>query len=219
MPTPPLLTDLTLLLLALSTPAALLSLVFAGINLRREGGTTFHIGGGFTKWMFWSVVFLTLPQLLSWFTSVGVNTPLPAGGISTPWLANFEADVANFVSNFVVARLVPTFAAFFVLRAILDTASGGHPLPSILAALFLLGMQTTFTMIQNFNTGTPFATADVLDSLWNHLVGTVMPIASVLALIGGILNFATHKPFMRNVGVALSLLCVSAIWRLVVAMM
>jgi Helix-turn-helix domain len=70
---------------------------------------------------------------------------------------------------------VPTLAAFFVLRAILDAASGQHPLPSILAAMFLLGTQTTYNLIQSYNTGTQYATVDVLDSLWNHLVGTVTP--------------------------------------------
>ena len=97
------------------------------------------------------------------------------------------------MTNFVVQRLVPTLAAFFVLRAILDAASGQHPLPSILAAMFLLGTQTTYNLIQSYNTGTQYATVDVLDSLWNHLVGTIMPIAAVLALVGAILNFATEN--------------------------
>jgi len=105
------------------------------------------------------------------------------------------------------------------LRAILDAASGDHPLPSILAAMFLLGTQTTYNLLKSYNTGTQYATADVLDSLWNHLVGTIMPIAAVLALVGAILNFATRKPFMRLVAVALALLTVSAIWKLLVSMM
>jgi hypothetical protein len=127
--------------------------------------------------------------------------------------------LAQFVTNFVVQRLVPTLAAFFVLRAILDAASGQHPLPSILASMFLLGTQTTYNLLQSYNTGTQYATVDVLDSLWNHLVGTVMPIAAVLSLVGAILNFATRKPFLRLVAVALALLTVSAIWRLLVSMM
>jgi len=114
---------------------------------------------------------------------------------------------------------VPTLAAFMVLRAILDAASGDHPLPSILAAMFLLGTQTTYNLLKSYNTGTQYATADVLDSLWNHLVGTIMPIAAVLALVGAILNFATRKPFMRLVAVALALLTVSAIWKLLISMM
>ena len=127
MPTPQLLNDVISLLLLLAPSAALVSLVLAGVNLRREGGTVFVIGGGFTKWMFWAVVFLTLQPLLTWFSSFGINMPLPAGGIRTPWLASIQSDVASFVTNFVVGRIVPTMAAFFVLRAILDTASGEHP--------------------------------------------------------------------------------------------
>ena len=216
---PQLLNDIISVLLLLAPSAALLSLVIAGISLRREGTVTFAIGGGFTKWMFWAVVFLTLQPLLSWFTSFGVPVPLPSGGISTGWLANLQGDMARFVTNFVVQRLVPNLAAYFVLRAILDAASGQHPLPSILAAMFLLGTQTTYNLLQSYNTGTQYATVDVLDSLWNHLVGTVMPIAAVLALVGAILNFATKKPFMRLVAVALALLTVSAIWKLLVSMM
>ena len=219
MQTPQLLNDTISVLLLLAPSAAILSLVIAGISLRREGTMTFAIGGGFTKWMFWAIVFLTLQPLLSWFTSFGVPVPLPGGAIATGWLASFQADLAQFVTNFVLGRLVPTLAAFFVLRAILDAASGQHPLPSILASMFLLGTQTTYNLLQSYNTGTQYATVDVLDSLWNHLVGTVMPIAAVLSLVGAILNFATHKPFLRQVAVALALLTVSAIWKLLVSMM
>ena len=78
MATPQLLNDLITVLLMLAPSAALLSLVLAGISLRREGTLTFAIGGGFTKWIFWAVVFLTLQPLLSWFPSFGVAAPLPA---------------------------------------------------------------------------------------------------------------------------------------------
>jgi hypothetical protein len=216
---PPLLNDVISLLLLLAPPAAFVSLVLAGMALRHDGSITFAIGGGFTKWMFWAVMFLTLQPLLTWFSSFGIAMPLATGGISTPWLANIQSDIASFVTKFIVGRIVPTLAAFFVLQAILDTACGEHPLPSIIAAMFLLGIQTTFSLIQGYDTQTQYATADVLDSLWNHLVGTIMPIAAVLALIGAILNFATRKPFMRLVAVALSLLCVSGIWQLLLAMM
>ena len=215
---PSLLNDVIALLLLLAAPAAFVSLVLAGMALRHDGSITF-VGGSFTKWMFWAVIFLTLQPLLMWFSSFGIAMPLATGGINTPWLANIQSDITSFVAKFIVGRIAPTLAAFFVLRAILDTASGDHPLPSIIAAMFLLGIQTTFSLIQGYNTQSQYATADVLDSLWNHLVGTVMPVAAVLALIGAILNFATCKPFMRLVAVALSLLCVSGIWQLLLAMM
>ena len=218
MAVPQLLNDIIQVLLKLAPPAALVALVLAGISLRREGGTTFLIGGSFTKWMFWAIVFVTLVPLVGWFSSFGVAAPLPGGGISSSWLSSFQSDVSNFVSSFVVGRLATTLAAYFVLRAILDTASGGHPLPSILAAMFLLGTQATYTLIQSYNTGTQYATADVLDGLWNYLAGTIMPIAAGLAIVGAIINFATRRPAMRLVAVALAMLCVSGIWKLVLAM-
>src|ERR1700741_2853820 len=157
MQTAQLLNDVISLLLLLAPSAAFVSLVLAGIALRHDGSTACGIGGGFTKWMFWAVVFLTLQPLLTWFSSFGIALPLPSGGISTPWLANIQADVASFVTKFVVGRIVPTLAAFFVLRAILDTAAGENPLASIIAAMFLLGTQTTFSMIQSYNTQTQYA--------------------------------------------------------------
>ncbi len=215
---PQLLNDIVQLLLQLAPAAAIVALVLAGISLRREGGTTFVIGGSFTKWMLWAAIFATLSPLLGWFTSFGVAAPVPSGGIGTSWLSSFQSDVSSFVTSFVVGRFVTTLAAYFVLRAILDTASGDHPLPSIVGAMFLLGTQATYSLIQGFNTATQFATVDVLDSLWTYLAGTIMPIVAGLAIVGSVINFATHRPAMRLIAVALAMLCVSGIWKLVLSM-
>jgi hypothetical protein len=218
MAVPQLLNDIVQLLLLLAPAAGVVALILAGISLRREGGTTFIVGGGFTKWMFWAAIFATLSPLLGWLTSFGIAAPVPSGGIGTSWLSSLQSDVSSFVTNFVVGRLVTTVAAYFVLRAILDTASGDHPLPSVLAAMFLLGTQSTYSLIQSFNTGTQFATVDVLDSLWTYLAETIMPIAAGFAIVGSVINFATRRPAMRLVAVALAMLCVSGIWKLVLAM-
>lgn len=215
---PQLLNDIIEVLLKLAPAASLVALVLAGVSLRREGGMTFLVAGSFAKWMFGAVAFITLGPLLGWFSSFGVATPMPGGGIGSSWLASFESDVTGFVANFVVGRVITTLAAFFVLRAILDAASGEHPLPSIIAAMFLLGAQATYSLLQSYNTGTPFATVDVLDGLWNYLAGTIMPIAAGLAIVGAIINFATRRPAMRLVAVALAMLCVSGIWKLVLSM-
>ena len=37
---------------------ALVCLLLAGVALRLEGGSTFSIGGNFTKWMLWCVIML-----------------------------------------------------------------------------------------------------------------------------------------------------------------
>lgn len=218
MAVPQLLNDIMQVLLQLAPAASVVALVLAGVSLRGEAGPTFVIGGSFTKWMFWAVLFLTLVPLVGWFSSFGVAAPLPSGGIGSSWLASFQSDVSSFVTNFIVGRMVTTLAAYFVLRAILDTTSGGHPLRSVLAAMFLLGTQATYSLIQGYNTGTQFATADVLDSLWNYVAGTIMPIAAGLAIVGAIINFATHRPAMRLVAVALAMLCVTGIWKLVLSM-
>ena len=199
MATPQLLSDFIRTMMLLAPSAAVLCLILGGISLRREGGPAAVVGGNFAKWMFWAIVFITLPGLISWFPSFGVPATLPSGGIGTGWMANLQSDLTNFMNNFVVTRLATSLAAFFVLRAILDTVEGGHPLPSILAAMFLLAVQTTLNLIKSYNSGGQFATANVLDSLWNYMAGTICPIAAGLAIVGAIWNFVTRRPLMPMV--------------------
>jgi hypothetical protein len=217
MATPQLLSDFIRTMMLLAPSAAVLCLILGGISLRREGGPAAVVGGNFAKWMFWAIVFITLPGLISWFPSFGVPATLPSGGIGTGWMANLQSDLTNFMNNFVVTRLATSLAAFFVLRAILDTVEGGHPLPSILAAMFLLAVQTTLNLIKSYNSGGQFATANVLDSLWNYMAGTICPIAAGLAIVGAIWNFVTRRPLMPMVGATLGLLtepeCHSSGWK------
>jgi hypothetical protein len=216
---PQLLKDVINVLLLLAPAAAVVCLVLAAISLRYEGGgITFVLGGGFTKWMFWCVIFLTLQPLLSWFSSFGVGVPVAGGGISAQWLASLQADLTNFINSFVLGKLVTTLAAYCVLRAILDAAAGEPFLGSVIAALFMLGAQTTLNLLSSWNSGTRYATIDVLNSAWNYLAGTIMPIAAGLAIVAAIFNFVTRRPMMRLVGVALGLLSVSGIWYLVLDM-
>jgi hypothetical protein len=219
MPIPELLRDLIRLLLNLAPLAAVGCLVLAGISLRREGGTNFIIGGGFTKWMFWAAAFVTLPQTLSFLAARGLGVPIPGGNVSTDWVSNIYSVVASFLEEMVLARLVPTVAAYFVIRAVLDAAEGNTPLKSVLTAMFLLAVSTTLDLMSSFNSGGEMALADVLDSLWNYLAGRIMPIAAGLAIIGAILNFAAARPWLRLVACSMAFLTVSALWRLVVAMM
>eukprot|EP00456_Euglypha_rotunda_P042260 TRINITY_DN32951_c0_g1_i1.p1 TRINITY_DN32951_c0_g1~~TRINITY_DN32951_c0_g1_i1.p1 ORF type:complete len:159 (+),score=26.70 TRINITY_DN32951_c0_g1_i1:75-551(+) len=136
---PTLLYDVMRVLLLLTGPAAFICLLNAGISLRKEGGTVFWIGGGFSKWMLWAVIFLGLEPTLSWFQFLGIPVFSPPGAaIGTPWLANVQQGLATFVNSFIVARVIPVAAAYFVVRAALDMASGAGPLPSLLSAMFLL---------------------------------------------------------------------------------
>ena len=74
---PPLLQDFVSLMLLLAPSAALICLVLAGLNFRRDVGGAAIIGGGFSRWIFWAVVFITIPGLISWFPSFGVAPSLP----------------------------------------------------------------------------------------------------------------------------------------------
>jgi hypothetical protein len=147
--------------------------------------------------------------------------PVPSspGAIGTSWLAGIYNDVSTFVGSFIVARLTIVLAAYFIIRAVIDSAHGGHPLASVLTAMFLLAIPATSDLIISLRTGGRFATAEILDGLWNYLAGRIMPVAAGLAVVAAIVNFATHRPAMRLVAAAIGFLTVSALWRLVQQMM
>jgi hypothetical protein len=215
---PQIIVDLLTLLFDMAVPAAICTMVLAGIALRQEGGVNFQTGGRFQRWILWSVIFLTLPQFLSWFAAQGITMPAQGGGIGSAWVANLQASFSGFVSNVVVAKLIPVLAAFCVLKAALDAAEGQSPLASIIAGLFLLSVSGTVQLMQSWNSGSEFATTDMLTSAWNFLAGTILPEAAGLAIVGAIFNYARHRPFMPLVGSGLAFLSVSAIWQLVQAM-
>jgi hypothetical protein len=215
---PQIIVDLLTLLFDMAVPAAICTMVLAGIALRQEGGVNFQTGGKFQRWVLWSVILLTLPQFLSWFAAQGITMPAQGGGISSAWVASLQASFSGFVTNVVVAKLIPVLAAFCVLKAALDAAEGQSPLASIIAGLFLLSVSGTVQLMQSWNSGSEFATTDMLTSVWNFLAGTIMPEAAGLAIVGAIFNYARHRPFMPLVGSGLAFLSVSAIWQLVRAM-
>lgn len=215
---PQIIVDLMKLLFDMAVPAAICTMVLAAIALRQEGGVNFQAGGKFQRWMLWSVILLTLPQFLSWFAAQGISLPAQGGNISSPWVMSVETSVSGFVSNVLVSKLIPILAAFCVLKAALDAADGQNPLGSVIAGIFLLSVSGTVQLMQSWNSGSEFATTDMLTSAWNFLAGTILPEAAGLAVVGAIFNYARHRPFMPLVGSGLAFLSVSGIWKLVQAM-
>ena len=215
---PPFLVSLLQLLFDLAVPGAMCTMLMAGLALRQEGGMNFEMGGRFQRWMLWTVILLTLPQFLAWFAAQGINLPPQGGAVSSSWLASMETTMTNFISQVVIARLVPVLAAFFVLKATLDAAQGHSPLGSIIAAIFLLSLSGTVRLMQGFNSGGTLATADMLQSLWSYVAGTILPEAAGLAVVGAIISYSRQLPFARLVFTALAFLSVSGIWKLVRAM-
>ena len=57
---PQIIVDLLTLLFDMAVPAAICTMVLAGIALRQEGGVNFQAGGRFQRWALWSVILLTL---------------------------------------------------------------------------------------------------------------------------------------------------------------
>jgi hypothetical protein len=218
MPVPQFLLDLLQMLLNLAVPAAFCTLAAVGVSLRHEGGTNFHVNGRVGKWVLWTVVFLTLPQLLSWIAAQGITVPSGGGPVGTSWLASMQSVFTNFVNQIVVAKLVPVLAAYFVLKATLDGAAGENPLASIVAALFLMSLSATMQLLQGWNSGGQYATTDMLTSLWNYIVGQIMPAAAGLACVGAVINFVRHRPWTRLVFAAISFLSVSGLLTLFQAM-
>jgi hypothetical protein len=215
---PQLLVDLMQLLFDMAVPAAMCTLVLAGLALRQESGVNFEVGGRFQRWMLWSVILLTLPQFLSWFAAQGINVPPQGAGIAGPWLRGIETSFTSFISDVVVGKLVPVLAAFFVVKAALDASQGSSPLGSVVSAIFLLSISGTAKLMQGFNSGGTLATVDMLASLWNYLAGTILPEAAGLAVVGAVINYSRKKPFMPLVFSALAFLSVTGIWKLVQAM-
>jgi hypothetical protein len=218
MPVPQFLLDLLQLLFDLAVPAAFCTLAAAGVSLRHEGGTNFHIGGRTGKWILWTVVLLTIPQLLSWVAAQGITVPSASGSVGTSWLASMETIFKNFVNQIIVAKLVPILAGYFVLKATLDGAAGENPLGSIVAALFLMSLSATMQLLQGWNLGGQYATTDMLVSLWNYIVGQIMPAAAGLACVGAVLNLVRHRPWTRQIFAAIGFLSVTGLLKLFQAM-
>ena len=215
---PQILGELLQLLFALAAPAAMCTMTLAGLALRQESGMNFEPGGRFQRWILWSVLLLTLPQFLAWFAAQGIAMPPQAPASASGWLRGIENAVGSFVSDMLLARLVPVFAAFLVIKSTLDAAQGASPLNSLVPALFLLSVAGSVQLLQQWNSGGEFATADMLVSIWNYLAGTLLPEAAALALVGAVISYARRRPFAPLVFSALAFLSVSGLWKLVEAM-
>lgn len=85
------------------------------MSLRIEGGTNFHVGGKVGKWILWTVVFLTVPQILSWVAVQGITVSLASGLATTACVIRRIAQQASsngaFVQNLPVRDRAVTLTA------------------------------------------------------------------------------------------------------------
>ena len=128
----------------------------------------------------------------------------------------YETSFKSFVSDVVVGRLVPVLAAFCVLKAALDAAEGHSPLGSVIAAIFLLSIRAESAM-QGWNSGTKFATTDMLASLGTTWLERFSRRRRVWPW--WVRSLTSAPPTIHATGwLGLAFLSVSAIWKLVLAM-
>lgn len=209
------------LLMDLAIPAALGAFVIAGMRLRSEGGMNFEASGGFLKWLFWGCFLISLPGVSLWLTNEGVPGAAQltiAGATNAPYTAGVERVTNDFVNNFLVGHVVPVVAASLVFKAVLDLSQGHSPLASIIAALFLLGIQG----IYNLATGSwmqsaddAYGVTDMLMNVFGYAANRISPIVGGLALAAAILNYVRHRPWMGLVASGLAFLSITGLWALV----
>jgi hypothetical protein len=208
------------LLMDLTIPGALGAFVLAGMRLRSEGGMNFEASGGFLKWMFWGCFLLSIPSISSWLGAEGIpgaSQLSQAGATGAAYTAGIEKVTSDFVDNFLVGHVVPVVAASLVFKAVLDLSQGYSPLASIIAALFLLGVEgiwnlATGSWLQNNG---QYGATDMLMSMFGYAANRISPIVGGLALSGAILNYVRHRPWMGLVASGLAFLSVTGIWTMV----
>ena len=139
------------------------------------------------------------------------------------WSESLILSTSAITSSFTLSRFMFSLnlAAFFVTRAVLDTASGTGPLPSLLSAMFLLAISSTHALIDAWTpVGNRFSIVLGLESLWNYLASRIFPLAAGLSVCGAIIQFAFNRPgYLRLVACAGGFLTVSALWLLINRMM
>ena len=230
---PDFVSEISGMLVALLPVAALGAIVLAGLRLRGEGGINYDAGGGFFKWLFWGALLLTLPAIFS-ATIPGLFTggpaPIPPSGAGTGTFGSVATSlttgITSFVNNVLVGRIVPLLAAALCFKSILDSSEGHSPLPSIISALFVLGSQAFWTLAKTWSSSSSsttstvaFASADVLDSMFNYLAMTISPYVAVLCFVGAAINYQRSKPWGAVALSGLAFLSFSGLWSLVTGWM
>jgi len=208
------------LLMDLAIPASLGAFVMAGMRLRAEGGMNFEASGGFLKWLLWGCFLISLPGVSQWLVQEsvpGAQQLAIAGATGAQYTAGIERVTNDFVSDVLVGHIVPVVAASLVFKAILDMSQGYNPLASIIAALFLLGVQGFYNLATGswMQTGDAYGMTDMLMSMFGYAANTISPIVGGLALSAAILNHVRHRPWGALAASGLAFLSVSGIWALV----
>ena len=213
--TPTFVTDLLGFLLGCAPYVACCCFVVAAIVFRSGGGQNFDLTSGFVKWLFWGIVFLALPSFPALLGALGIHVSMPSatsGGALQPLVAA----VSSFTNNYMLGKIVPVAGAALLLKALLDSAEGNSPAPSLISALLVLSINGLFILVQSWNLSSDqYSVADGFMKLVNWCGATVCPAAGALCIVGAIVNYAREKPWGQLALTSLGMLSFSGIWLLV----
>lgn len=211
---PRLLLDTIGILMLLRIPAALVCLYKAALALGQGANVARAFGGPFSKWMGWAIVFVTIPQLLLWFSGVGLDTSSINSGIQGSWLASAESAFEKFTRELIIHDLARALAGWFLIKAVFQVAHSESPLPSILACFALLSLDSLYALLESYHTQGAYASVDILMSLWRFTAGRLAPIAAGCAAIGIMWSLAIKRPWMHLAGAGLAFFCLFGLWAL-----
>ena len=210
---PPLLVDIVALLMALRIPAALLCLYKAALSMGSGWNASGIFAGQFGRWMGWAIVFLTLPELLLWFS--GLDLSATQASVSDAWLSTFSTELSNFVSNLVIKNLAIAVGAWFLMRAVFNIAHGESPIASLLGCFALLSLRSLYALMQSYHqAGDPYAISDLVLSLWRFVASKLAPVAAGVCVMGIVWAVAQKRPWFHLAGSGFAFLCLFGLWAL-----
>jgi hypothetical protein len=202
-------------LLGIAPYAALGCMVAAGVALRGEGGTNFSIGGGFSRWIMWALIFCALPTVPTLMSQLGVNGLSSNFSGGTSEFSGMTAAAQSFVQTYIVSKLVPSIAGFLVLKAVLDSGEGNSPLPSLVSAIFLLSVNGLYALAKGWVGTDAYGVTTGLSSALSYMGGTVCPIGAAFCFIGAVVVFIKGGRWGHLVLTGLAMLSFTGIWVLV----
>ena len=221
MAAPQLIQDFMRVMLLLAPSAAIICLVLAGLGLRQSSIPDAVVGGNFAKWMFWAIVFLTLPQLISWFPSVR------RAGVSAEWRYRnwvagelFRPTSLTSSRTSSCARLATSLAAFLCA-----TRHSRHrarrPSASFDSRRHVHAGDSNDSHadeeLQQRHSSMRPRTCSTACGIISPGRSARLPQAWPSSEASG--DFVTRRPVMPMVGATIGLLTVSAIWTLITKMM
>ena len=212
---PPLLLDAIAVLMLLRIPAALICLYKAALSMGSGFTVSGILAGPFSKWMGWTIVFITLPELLLWFSGLGLDVSATHGTVQGAWLSSFATALDQMVRDLLIKNLAKAVAAWFLMRGVFHVVHGDSPIASVLACFALLSLDSLYQLFEQYHhNGDPYATVDMVMLLWQFAAGRLAPIAAGAAAMGIVWSVANQRPWLHLAGAGLAFFSLFGLWAL-----